>query len=254
MHAIWRPEPSTQPILAGNSKQPDNAADIDTAGCGKTVDEMTAGGKAHLVALDVTSAETCAEVVAPLALTSGKLHILINTAGIMIAQPIATCTLETYQKEQKINLESVWIGCKTALELSTETEAADGTTSIINLSSTLGVVGERMFSAYTASKGAVRLMSKALAVELGPRQIRVNSVHPTLVNTALAIGATQDLVDGGVPLPYKKAMIDVVKMQAPLGRYAEPHDIANAIAFLASDESSYITSTELVVDGGPTAT
>ena len=229
-------------------------ADIDAAGGRKTVDEIAAaGGKAHLIELDVTSAEAWAAAVARITEASGKLHILINSAGIMITQTIAACTLETYQRQQKINVESVWIGCKTALDLMTETAARDGTASIINLSSTLGLVGGRMFSAYSASKGAVRLMSKALAVELGPRQIRVNSVHPTLVNTPLGIGAMQDLVDGGVPLPNKEAMMDVVKMQTPLGRYAEPDDIANAIAFLASDESKYITGTELVVDGGLTA-
>ena len=230
------------------------AADIDTAGGQKTVDEIAAyGGTAHLVTLDVTSAEAWAEAVKTIAETSGQLHVLVNSAGIMITQTIEACTLETYQRQQKINVESVWIGCKTALDLMTETAARDGTASIINLSSTLGLVGGRMFSAYCASKGAVRLMSKALAVELGPRQIRVNSVHPTLVNTPLGLGAMQDLVDGGVPLPSKEAMIDMVKMQTPLGRYAEPDDIAHAIAFLASDESRYITGTELVVDGGITA-
>jgi 3alpha(or 20beta)-hydroxysteroid dehydrogenase len=229
-------------------------ADIDAVGGRKTVDDIvSSGGKAHLLELDVTDAQAWADAVATVTEKSGKLHVLVNSAGIMVTQKIDTCTLETYQKQQKINVESVWVGCKTALDLMSKTASEDGTASIINLSSTLGLVGGRMFSAYCASKGAVRLMSKALAVELGPRQIRVNSVHPTLVNTPLGLGAMQDLIDGGVPLPNKEAMIDVVKMQTPLGRFAEPDDIANAIAFLASDESKYITGTEIVVDGGLTA-
>ena len=88
------------------------AADIDTAGGQKTVDEIAAyGGTAHLVTLDVTSAEAWAEALKTIAETSGQLHVLVNSAGIMITQTIEACTLETYQRQQKINVESVWIGC-----------------------------------------------------------------------------------------------------------------------------------------------
>lgn len=230
------------------------AADLNTDGVKTVVAEIgRAGGNAHAIHLDVTRMDSWEAAIAEVAAKAGRLHILVNSAGIMITEPISKCTVETFQKQQTINVEGVWIGCKVSLDLLRAAATQDGTAVVINLSSILGLKGGRMFSAYCASKGAVRLMSKALAVEFGPSQIRVNSVHPTLVNTPLGVGAMQDLVDEGIPLPNKEAMMKLVSQQTPLGRFAEPEDVANAIAFLASDESRFITGTEIVVDGGITA-
>ena len=93
-------------------------------------------------------------------------------------------------------------------------------------------------------------MSKALAVELGKLQIRVNSVHPGLVETPLGIGSMQDMISHGVPLPSIDAALSMVEQRTPLGRMAQPQDVANVIAFLCADESRYVTGTELTVDGG----
>jgi NAD(P)-dependent dehydrogenase (short-subunit alcohol dehydrogenase family) len=212
------------------------------------------GGKALSLKHDVTSPEDWAQVIATIKSTQGRLDVLVNNAGIMINKPFAMTTLADFRRVMNINVDSIFMGCQAALELMKESGKTTEGASIINLSSIYGQVGGPMQSAYCASKGAVRMLTKALAVELARfgTKIRVNSVHPGPVNTELGRSGITDAVAFGV-LPNEEAGIAKVTTQFPMGRWGEIHDIAPVIAFLASDASKFMTGTELTIDGGYTA-
>ncbi|AVQ85425.1 MULTISPECIES: SDR family NAD(P)-dependent oxidoreductase [unclassified Variovorax] len=231
------------------------ASDLDGAGAAETAGRIEAeGGRAASFAHDVTDAAAWTRVIGEIERQAGRLDGLVNSAGLMVVRPFKETDFALYRRQQSVNVDSVWLGCQAAQALlaSTAREGKDrGTTaSIVNISSILGQKGGSMHSAYCTSKGAVRLMTKALAVELGRLQIRVNSVHPGLVETPLGIGSMQDMISHGVPLPSIEAAVGMVAQRTPLGRMAQPADVANVIAFLCADESAYVTGTELTVDGG----
>jgi NAD(P)-dependent dehydrogenase (short-subunit alcohol dehydrogenase family) len=201
------------------------------------------GGTAAYHHHDVTDPEQWQAVVAATKEAFGALHILVNNAGIAGGpSPLMTHSLEEWRRILSVNLDGVFLGMRHAGPLI----ADSGGGSVINLSSILGKVGLPEAAAYCASKGGVLLLSKAAALEWAPLNIRVNSVHPGFIDTPMVENSVMLQADGN----EKKAML--VAAHA-LGRFGVPREIADAILFLASDESSFMTGAELVVDGGYTA-
>ncbi len=220
--------------------------DIDEAGARAVADEI--GGDA--VALDVTSEEGWASAMAHIKQAHGGLHGLVNNAGIMITKPFILTTLADLHTTNAVNVDGVFLGMKAAAPLMHEA----GGGSIVNLSSIYGQVAGPMHSAYCASKGAVRLMTKSVGTELFRMgwSVRVNSVHPGPVDTELGMGAIDAAVELGL-IQDRETGKAMVNAQHPMGRMAQPTDICGAIVFLLSDASAFMTATELTVDGGFTA-
>ncbi|MCC8431245.1 glucose 1-dehydrogenase [Reyranella aquatilis] len=199
-----------------------------------------AGGTATYVHLDVTSEAEWQAAVDRTVATHGGLHVLVNNAGISGSAAEDLYDTAIWHKLMDINSTGVFLGMKYGIAAIRRT---GGPGSVINLSSISGIVGQGYIHVgYNASKGAVRLMTKAAAAQHGKEGIRVNSVHPGLMPPMRTSGRTAD------PVQRAKTLKGV-----PLGRAGEVDEVANAILFLASDESSYVTGAELVVDGGWTA-
>jgi len=199
-----------------------------------------AGGEALALEQDVTDEARWQEVIKETTAAFGKLDVLVNNAGIAVLAPIEQLSLAQWNKQIEVNLTSVFLGCKAAIPAL----RAAGGGSIVNLSSVAGLVGLPTCSAYGASKGGVRIMSKSLAVELGKDNIRCNSVHPGVIWTNMQAAAT------GAQDP---AGVDAGVSRIPLGRVGKAEDIAHCVLYLASDESNYVTGTEMTVDAGMTA-
>ena len=223
------------------------ATDLNEDTAAETVAGFSAGGFA--LAHDATSPADWERVVADVGARFGRLNILVNNAGIMINCAFDDMTLDVLHRQMRVNVDSVFLGMKTAMPLLT---AAAGAASIVNISSIYGQVAGAKFSAYSASKGAVLMMTKAVANEYATRGVRANSVHPGPTQTNLS--ADWDPVRGpdGELIPVGVAMAAWVNV-IPMRRFGAATDIASMIAFLASDASSYITGAEMVVDGGYTA-
>ncbi len=206
------------------------------------------GGEAVFMTQDVTSEDVWEQVIADTRKTYGRLDILVNNAGIAIGGPIHTFSLADWKKQQAVNEDGVFLGCKHGLGLMRES----GGGSIINISSVAGMKGSAGLAAYCATKGAVRLFSKAVAMECAAAKdgVRVNSVHPGIIDTPIwdGIGATMDGPGnaGGRVLDLN----DVAAVATPLGFKGEPADIAAGVLYLASDDSRYVTGIELIIDGG----
>jgi NAD(P)-dependent dehydrogenase (short-subunit alcohol dehydrogenase family) len=205
------------------------------------------GGEARYLHHDTTSEDAWVGVIADIEKTEGRLDILVNNAGIAIGSPtITTMTLEDWKKQQAVNVEGVFLGCKHALPLMRK--AGNGG-SIVNMSSVAGLKGSPILAAYCATKGAVRLFTKAIAMECANFKdgVRVNSVHPGIIETPIWLSIA-NMGQSGVNAPPD---LDAMSTQAvPLGVKGVPADIANGVLWLASDESRYVTGAELVIDGG----
>ena len=200
-----------------------------------------AGGDAVYVHTDVTDEASWVNVVSEAVSNFGRLDILVNNAGISSRAVPDDNSLEAWTRIMDINATGVFLGTKHAIEQMLQ----NGGGSIVNISSIAGFVG--MLSghpAYNASKGAVRIFTKAMAVRYGQENIRVNSVHPGFMPPMMGNVSTEDVRSG------RSGMIED---QVPMGREGRQEEVANAVLFLASDDASYITGTELVVDGGFTA-
>lgn len=200
----------------------------------------TEGGEAFFVPLDVTSEAAWQNAIKATVTRFGKLNVLVNNAGIGAPNlGVEHTPVADWDKVMAVNAKGVFLGTKYALP---ELRKAGGG-SIINLSSQFGLVGTETSSPqYQASKGAVRLLTKATAIQYAKEGIRANSVHPGPIATPMTEAARAD------PERYKTAVSRV-----PLGRYGRPEEVAYGVLFLASDESSFITGSELVIDGGWTA-
>lgn len=186
--------------------------------------------------------------------TFGGLDILVNNAGIFWMKPIVDTALEDFRHMQQVNVEGVFLGLKHAIPAIAErAQQWDGGGSIINLSSVAGLVGQAGGLAYNASKGAVRLMTKAAALECarGGLKIRVNSVHPGIIDTPMMAGAAAAIAERTGE--GSNSMMERFAQSHPMGRLGRDIDIANAIVFLASDGAAFMTGSEVVVDGGMTA-
>ena len=198
-----------------------------------------AGGEALFLRLDVTREEDWQSVVASTVSRFGKLDVLVNNAGIGGGGRLEHTTLEDWDRMMDINAKGVFLGTKTAIPAMREA----GGGSIVNISSIWGLVGAEMSSPmYQASKGAVRLLSKTTALQHAADGIRCNSVHPGPIATPLTEASRND--------PERNR---VMLERTPMGRYAEPIEVAYGVLYLASDESSYVTGSELAIDGGWTA-
>lgn len=185
----------------------------------------------------------------------GKLHILVNNAGVDLTGPVERLSMEGWRRIMDINVDGVFLGVKTFVPLMAESgRDFKGGSSIINVSSIMGIVGYSEVSAYNASKGAVRLFTKGIAVEFAHKKmpIRANSLHPGFVVTPLLHAGFQRWVDSGFA-EKAQDLVDAMSGQTPIGRLAEPSELAAAAYFLASEDSSYMTGAELVIDGGWTA-
>lgn len=199
---------------------------------------------------DVASAADWQRVAETVERLGGSLHGIVNNAGIMLTRPLAQTGFDDFRRVMAINVDSVWLSVQTllpALRRGAGQSAAGA--SIVNISSIYGQIAGPMHAAYCASKGAVRLLTKAHAVELAPHQIRVNSIHPGPVDTPLGVGGLQSVVEAGM-LPDLQTARDFVQNKFPLGRWAVADDIAGAVAFLLSDDASFMTGSEMTIDGG----
>lgn len=201
-----------------------------------------AGVTAHR--LDVTSEADWQALIESIASKHGRLDGLVNAAGVIRMGTTAETTIEDFRLVMAVNVEGTFLGCKHAMRVMQR----QGIGSIVNMSSTAGLCGSPGAAAYTASKGAVRLLTKTTALEAIalPSRIRVNSVHPALTNTPMADAIVEQLGGSG---EIRQALSDLM----PSGRLAEPDEIASAILFLLSDEASYMNGSELVIDNGFTA-
>ncbi|MBL9011908.1 MAG: glucose 1-dehydrogenase [Alphaproteobacteria bacterium] len=191
---------------------------------------------------DVTSEDDWQAVVAATLARFGRIDVLVNNAGVAGGAPLLESSLEAWRMVLAVNLDGVFLGLRHA----GPAMAATGGGSVINLASILGKVGQPGAAAYCASKGGVTLLTKAAALELAPAGIRVNSVHPGYIETPMVANALHQAENGN-------EMRDVLISRHALGRMGVPKEIANGIVFLASDESSFMTGSELVIDGGYTA-
>ncbi len=195
-------------------------------------EQLAAEIDAHYVHLDVTDEQAWEQLIATIVETSGKLNVLVNNAAIFRTGRMLDISTESFEQVMNVNCTGVFLG----MRIATPALISSGNGSIVNISSLAGMRGAAFSLAYGASKWAVRGMTKAAAIELGRKGVRVNSIHPGLIETPMA----EDIGAG----------IDRMIKRVPLGRIAQSEEVANMALFLASDESSYSTGSEFVIDGG----
>jgi NAD(P)-dependent dehydrogenase (short-subunit alcohol dehydrogenase family) len=210
------------------------------------------GGDAMYLNHNVTDEDAWIRVIGEIKSCYGKLHVLVNNAGIAIAGPVTEMSLADWRRQQAINLDGVFLGTKHALPLMRES----GGGSIINMSSLAGLKGSAGLAGYCATKGGVRLFTKAVAMECAAAKdkVRVNSVHPGIIETpiwgAIAEGMPGEVLSAAASRANAPDLDALSSMIVPMGVKGLPEDIAEGVLYLASDASRYVTGTELVIDGG----
>jgi cyclopentanol dehydrogenase len=203
----------------------------------RTAEEIRAqGGEAVFVKLDVTKESDWQHAVDTAVSTYGKLDILVNNAGILQMEGVEDITQEVWDRVMAVNTTGVWLGMKVAVPALRQA----GGGSIVNISSISGLIGTGLQTAYQSSKGAVRIMTKTAAIQYAREGIRVNSIHPGPIDTPMTTGLDREL--------WQMFLNGV-----PLKRAGTSEDIAYGVLYLASDESSFVTGSELIIDGGYTA-
>jgi NAD(P)-dependent dehydrogenase (short-subunit alcohol dehydrogenase family) len=212
----------------------------------------TAGSKAIFVHLDVASEDDWGDAIAAAKSAFGRLDVLVNNAGMVIAGDITQLSLADWRRQQAVNLDGVFLGIKHALPLMRDGGHGG---SIVNISSTTAMVGTANLVSYSAAKGGVRALTKSVALQCAAAKdgIRVNSVHPGVINTPIydAVEGLPLHGDGGANTKHiSRDPVALGAMVAPLGIAGEPFDIAAGVLYLASDDARYVTGTELVIDGG----
>lgn len=213
----------------------------DKAGTDRVSEIVRFGGKAFYRHHDVADEQSWIDTIAAIRSEHGRLDILVNNAGIGIGGPITDVSLADWRRQQSINLEGVFLGMKHALPLMRQGKGG----AIINISSISGMIGSANFAAYSATKGAVRALTKSVALQCAALKdgIRVNAICPGIVDTPIFKSVEGVTGDGADPEALVKALV-------PLGRAGRPEDIAGGVLYLASDDASYVTGIELVIDGG----
>jgi 3(or 17)beta-hydroxysteroid dehydrogenase len=215
--------------------------DVKTEEGGKVAEDIVAGGgEAMFLRHDVSSEADWARVMDSVASRFGPLDVLVNNAGVLFSAPIEETALEQWRWLMAVNCDGVFLGVKHAIAAMKERGG-----SIINISSVAGLVGLPNLSAYNASKGAVRLLTKAAALECAKAGIRVNSIHPG--------GIWTPMLEQFVGKRGEESAEAAAAAMHPVGHAGEPDDIAHGVVYLASDESKFVTGAELVIDGGYTA-
>jgi len=219
------------------------ATDVDEAALRSVVEEIrAAGGNAICIQHDVSSEDAWRRVMEGALDEFGRLDVLVNNAGVIIYKTIEDTSLAEWRRLMSVNLDGVFLGIKFAIA----TMKKSGGGSIINIASVAGLIGNPDASAYHASKGGVRSLSKAAAIECSKAgydyNIRVNSIYPGVINTRMADDLRND------DAKYKTAL-----GWHAMGHFGEPEDVAYGVLYLASDESKFLTGSELVIDGGWTA-
>lgn len=223
--------------------------DLDDPGGESVVADIVArGGDATYIHQDVTDEAAWPDVMAAVERRHGRLDIAVANAGIAVSGPVVTMSLVDFRRQNAVNIDGVFLTAKHAVPAM---RRAGGDGSIILMSSVAGLRGAANLAGYSASKGAVRLFAKSMALECAAAgdRIRVNSVHPGIIVTPIW---TKVMLQNGAPGaavdPYELARAGV-----PLGVPAAPEEVANGVLFLASDASRHVTGAELVIDGGMTA-
>jgi cyclopentanol dehydrogenase len=212
---------------------------LDTDGTKVEAEIRALGGQATYVHLDVTREADWRAAVATAVQAYGQLNVLVNNAGILFRSKIEDTSEDDWDRIMAVNVKGVFLGTKCAIPAMRQS----GGGSIVNISSTAGLVGSPgETAAYTATKGAVRLFTKATAIQHARDNIRCNSVHPGPIVTEMIKDILED-----------RARWEQRLRRLPMGRPGTPEDVAYGVLYLASDESSYVTGSELVIDGGTTA-
>ena len=198
---------------------------------------LEVGENARFIRQDVTKSSEWEKVVAETNAVFGRIDILVNNAAILLLKPLEEVTEEEYRKVVDINQVSVFLGMKAVLPLMRKARSG----SVVNISSASGINGNLHGIAYNASKFAVRGMTKVAALEYGEYGVRINSIHPGVIRTPMTIKG--HILDNS----------EEVANSIPLRRVSEPEEVTNLVLYLASDESSFSTGSEFIVDGGTTA-
>lgn len=200
---------------------------------------------AEFITQDVSQESSWVDTIDEVVKRCGRLDVVVNNAGIFSSCPVDETALEDWQRVMDVNLTGVFLGCKYAVRTMKKNADPIGG-SIVNLSSVVGLRGQLGGSAYSASKGGVRLLTKTVALENAANAIRCNSIHPGIIDTPILdpiFSATDD----------PTALRSQIEQRLPIGYMGDPaRDIGNMAVFLAADESIYITGAEMVVDGGMT--
>ena len=220
--------------------------DIDASSAERVSDEINGGGgKAIALQQDVTDESRWSEIVSHIDQNYGRLDVLVNNAGIAIVGTAEDTSFADWKRTQAANLDSVFLGTREFIRVM---KAGGG--SVINISSIEGLIGEPLVAAYNASKGGVRIFTKSAALHCAEKgyPIRVNSVHPGFIDTAMVENFFSDM-----DAEESERATNRIMGSIPLGELGKPIDIANGVLFLASEESCYMTGSELVIDGGYTA-
>ena len=222
--------------------------DVNEAGAAETAATINAAfgaDTAFSCKLDVTSPEQWKAAVEMARDRLGGLSVLLNNAGIGVRGNIETCTLEDWKRGFAVNVDSVFLGCQTAIPLMKDHQPG----SIVNISSIAGLIASDTMPGYNASKAAVWMLSKSVALYCAKMgwDIRSNTIHPTFIDTPI--------LDGMVASSgrEKSVIMDKLARQIPLKRVGAPDDVANGVLYLASDESRFMTGAELKLDGGISA-
>jgi 3-oxoacyl-[acyl-carrier protein] reductase len=211
--------------------------DLDESRLEATQEELSAIGRVRSEVVDVTSREAVERLARQAKEAFGRIDVLANNAGISRFEPFLQITDENWNDTLEVNLKGVFL-CSQVVAAEMKNQ---GSGAIVNMGSTNGILGEEGLAHYNASKAGVILLTKTMAIELAPHNVRVNSVCPGFILTELQLesGMSQETIQDYTSL-------------IPLDRYGRVEEVASAFAFLASDEASFITGTELVVDGGQT--
>jgi 3(or 17)beta-hydroxysteroid dehydrogenase len=220
-------------------------ADIAADKLGAVAEEIGA----QALRLDVTLEEDWQAASALIEAGPGRLDILVNNAGIELVKPTADTSLMEWRRVMAVNLDGIFIGCRTMLPLLSS--AREGSASVVNISSIAGIVGYPNQAAYNTSKAGVRHLSKSLAIEWahGGLPVRVNSIHPGCIRTPMLEEAVEGWVASGA-IPAGVDPWEAVAAMCPMRRVGRVEDIAMGAVYLASDEAAFVTGSELVIDGG----